>query len=136
MPTSMIAAISSEVATGRRMNGRDGLMGRPCPDDPRPRSPAAPALLPFALALPAPLAGLARRLTGGLGAAFGDLHLGAFLEPVGAVGDDDLTRIEPFDDSDLLAFIGAERHRLRGHGVVGLDQIDEGAGRAALDRRA
>ena len=28
MPTSKIAAISSEVATGRRMNGRDGLTGR------------------------------------------------------------------------------------------------------------
>ena len=27
MPTSMIAAISSEVATGRRINGRDGLTG-------------------------------------------------------------------------------------------------------------
>jgi len=26
MPTSMIATISSEVATGRRMKGRDGLI--------------------------------------------------------------------------------------------------------------
>src|SRR5579862_4208370 len=30
MPTSMIATISSEVATGRRMNGRDGLKLYPC----------------------------------------------------------------------------------------------------------
>src|SRR5205809_520886 len=28
MPTSMIAAISNVVATGRRINGRDGLMER------------------------------------------------------------------------------------------------------------
>ena len=27
MPDSMIATISSDVATGRRMNGRDGLIG-------------------------------------------------------------------------------------------------------------
>src|SRR6185437_4827211 len=140
MPTSMIATINSEVATGRRMNGRDGLMRYPYSLDPWLFSPAtALSLLALALAasLPARLARrLRRRRTGRLSAAFGDLDLGAFLEPVGAVGDDDLPRIEPFGDRDLLAVVGAERHHLRGHRVVRLDQVDKRARRAALDRRA
>ena len=62
--------------------------------------------------------------------------LGAVLQPVGAVGDDDLAGFKPLGDRDLLAVVGAERHRLHGHRVVGLDEVDEGARRAALDRRA
>src|SRR3984957_11916909 len=192
MPTSMIATISNEVATGRRINSRDGLtpcsypklafaqggafgastIAIPLPyrrgrvgggagvaDSPRRLSPAATligsagclaagrravwrlAIRPLGLTLPrgvparpARLGRLLARLRR-LRAAFGNRDLGAFLEPVGAVGDDDLARLQPLGDGDLLAVVGAERHRLRGHRVVGFDNVDEGAGRAALDRR-
>ena len=42
MPTSRIAAMSSDVATGRRMNGRDGLTAS-CPRRTEPRSAPEPA---------------------------------------------------------------------------------------------
>src|SRR5271163_3578819 len=116
MPTSMIAAISSEVATGRRINSRDGLTPYSYPACARQASPtAAPGFLSLTLAaaltLAVGLTGWLARLLGGrlprrlvlllarlrrrrLAAAVGDRDLSAFLEPVRAIGDDNLPRLQ------------------------------------------
>src|SRR5580704_16410483 len=149
MPTSMIATISREVATGRRINSRDGLTPYSYPWPPaRSASPAtAPArlrrawrrrgtsrlALPLSLALTATpraarLAGILSRRRVWLRRVLGNGDLSAFLEPIGAVGDDHLARFEPFGNRDLLPIVRAERHRLRGYRIVGLDDIDKRAG--------
>src|SRR5580704_12747028 len=137
MPTSMIAAISSDVATGRRIKSRDGFMlysaGRP-----RASPAIAPLLLTLSRLLPLPVClwRVLTRLSRGLPGRRGDVGRGAVLEPVGSIGDDDRAGIEPLGHRHLLAIARAERHGLHAHRVVRLDQVDEGPRRAALDRRA
>src|SRR4051794_23383067 len=146
MPTSMIAAISSEVATGRRMKMRDGLtvswcFGSLCV---APTALAVGALL--RICRRSRLRGRRRlrsgcrlfsrgrlRLSGPT--ALHQPHLGAVLQPIGAIGDDSLPRLEPLGDDDPPIVAGTERYRLRRHRLVWLHDIHEGSGCAALNRR-
>src|SRR6185312_577388 len=104
MPTSMIAAISSEVATGRRIKGRDGFIAGDSLV-----APLASLSLSLSLALaslaPARLAIRGSRRGGAVRrrrAAAGDVYLGPLLEPVGAVDNDDLPGRQSLGDRDLL----------------------------------
>src|SRR5882672_8572871 len=81
------AAISSDVATGLWMKGREGFIARP-------RSLAAVLAAPSALAALAALGGAAR---------IGNLRLGAVPQAVAAVDDDDLARREALRDLPSLA---------------------------------
>src|SRR5947207_1681714 len=146
MPISMIAAINSEVATGRRMKMRDGLTVSWFSGSLR--------VAPAALAVRA-LLWICRRswLCGRRRLRFGcrlfsrgrlrlsgpstlhQPHLGAILQPIGAIGDDPLSRFEPLGDDDPPIIAGTERDRLRRDRLVGLHDIDEGSRRAALNRR-
>ena len=87
MPASRMATISSEVATGRKMNGRDGFTGR-C---------SAPSPWPPPAALP-----LQRRL---------DNHLGARLQLVQSVGHQEFARRHPGIKRDHVALGRADRDR-------------------------
>src|SRR5437016_11905065 len=136
MPTSMIAAISSEVATGRRMKMRDGLTASWCSGSLR----VAPAALAVGTLLRicrrSRLCGRRRLRSGCRLFSRGRLrlcgpttlhqpHLGAVLQPIGAVGDDPLPRLEPLGDDDPPIVAGAERYRLRSDRLVWLHDIDE-----------
>src|ERR1051326_4750633 len=145
----MIAAISSDVATGRRMKMRDGLT----PGFRRAASlGAAPPPLPVVA-----LRRIGRRtwlrcrtarrwrwrsvlalgfwLCGGGGGTARDPYLRAILQPIGAVDDDNLARLQPLCDDDPLVVPGPKRHWLCRDRLVGFDDIDKGARRAALHRR-
>src|SRR4051794_30569234 len=139
MPTSMIAAISSEVATGRRMKMRDGLTVFWFSGSLR----AAPAALAVGALLRicrgSRLRGRWRLRSGGRLFSGGRLrlsgpttlhqpHLGAVLQPIGAGGDDPLPRLEPRGDDDPPIVAGTERDGLRRHRLVSLHDIDEGSG--------
>src|SRR5881394_2062487 len=116
MPASRIASINSDVATGRRMNGRDGFIetlsssGRLCDGG------ASAAALSAPLAV-CPLAGarrvlatrrrLLRRPRGGVD----QFHARTVTELVGAVDDDQITRGEPFAHLGRLAGDRTELHR-------------------------
>ena len=144
MPTSMIAAISSEVATGRRMKMRDGFTRRSavaavhCRIGPSPgHSPPRPAVA-AAAGVGAGAAPAAAAVPAGAAAAPAcaarDTHLGAVLQPVGAVDDNHLPRLQPVGDRDPLAVARTQLHRLHRDRIVRLDEVDKGAGGAALDR--
>src|SRR5262249_51892454 len=60
-------------------------------------------------------------------------HLGAVAQLVGAVDDDAVARRQALFDRDAVLAGGAELHRLHRHGLVVVEQVHEGAGRAALD---
>src|SRR5215469_17478863 len=111
MPTSMIATISSEVATGRRMKMRDGLT--------RIFRCAVSLVSPSALAVRALLIDrgarlrrcrrggrrrrpLPRRLRCGRRRIARHPNLGAILQAIGAVDDDNLARLQPLRDNDAL----------------------------------
>src|SRR2546428_403592 len=99
MPTSRMASISSEVATGRRMKGRDGLMGgsssMPHVRDER-ISAAALAAAAFARRLVCAGRSLAGRcrLSRASGAGIDEFHLRAVAQLVGAVDHDEVPRFE------------------------------------------
>src|SRR5438132_6702843 len=61
-----------------------------------------------------------------------DRDLGAVAQPVGAVDHDALTRFQPRQDRDALPVARTELDLLHSDRVLRLDDIDEGAGRAAL----
>src|SRR5437764_15423382 len=124
MPTSMIAAISSEVATGRRMKMRDGLTVFWCS--------GSLCVAPAALAVGALLricrrsrvCGRRRLRSGCRLFSRGRLrlsgpttlyqpHLGAVLQPIGAIGDDPLPRLEPLCDDDPPIVAGTKSDGLR-----------------------
>src|SRR5438874_9438019 len=100
MPTSRIAAISSVVATGRRMKGRDGFMKAAAGDGSRRRRVRGgrSALAPLATIARLARSGAGRRLGGPRlgGARQGSTRqgsarqgdLGALLQLVGAVDHD------------------------------------------------
>src|SRR4051812_2814169 len=98
MPTSMIAAISSEVATGRRMKRRDGFT----PGLASCQFFGSLAALPATAAPAFGLGVFGRGVFGlgrvtarvvaplGLAASSRDAHLGAVAQPIGAIDNDDL----------------------------------------------
>src|SRR6185312_13722849 len=150
----MIATISSDVPTGRSMKIRDGFMSRSgllvglsgCPASAATPLAACPLLAPTTVPLPLPLCwrlgpvGLRRaalrrgrdRPAAGLLARAADL--GAVAQPVDAVDHHLVADRETLGDGDLLAVGRAGFDQADGDGVVGLHEIDEGAGLAALDR--
>src|SRR5215469_13423130 len=75
----------------------------------------APGLACRLAALSSGLTALPRRLA----SAFGDRDLCPVLQPVGAVGDDLVARVEPLQHRDVLAVIRTERHRVRNDRIVG-----------------
>src|SRR5215831_21072895 len=91
MPDSSIATIRSEVATGRRMKGRDGFMSRLLGTRRGRSFLAAPA----SLAVPGSLLG-GGRVGGHPGAARSHLDLGAVAQLVVTLDDHDLARCDAF----------------------------------------
>src|SRR5882672_983586 len=114
--------MSSDVATGLSMNGREGFIAPP-------PSLAALAALPALAAL--------LRVFRGLGAArrIRNLHLGAVAQAVVAVDDHGLARGNARLDRHAVAFAGAGLDRAQGDGAVVLEHIHEGSLCAALYRR-
>src|SRR5271170_3042475 len=114
--------MKSEVATGRRMNGRDGFMNAP------PHAPPACALSWAGLGW----TGTALRRIGILAAcrtrrrAFrvARRHLAALAQLVSTVDDHAVARGQPGQDRNPLAVDRPELDRLYGNRVVRLDQID------------
>src|SRR5262249_24804301 len=156
MPTSTIAAIRSEVPTGRSMKIRDGFMSRAellvGLGGPARAAPAAFTVRALrASPLPAASAPLRRRRPIGsgrrtaVGRRRGDrpagiaprraraADLGPVTQAVGAVDHPLVADRQTFDDGDLLTVGGAGLDDADLDRVVGLDAIDEGAGLAALD---
>src|SRR5713101_5698562 len=149
MPTRMIATMSSEVPTGRSMKIRDGFMSRsgllvglrgPV------GAAAAGVALPVGRAPPlwrglgACRCGLpVRRRRGdrraGCRARVGarPADLGAVAQAVRTVDDDLVADLQAAGDLHLLAVGRAQLDDTDFDRVVGLDEIDEGAGLAALD---
>src|SRR5262245_29813356 len=145
-PTRMIAAISSEVPTGRSMKIRDGFMSRSCllvglrrPDGLAAVVGLATARLRRLLALAVCRAG-AGRWRCGHGRAGGHprtparpANLGAVAQAVGAIDDDLVADLQPAHDLLLLAVGRPELNDADLDRVIGLHAIDEGSGLAALD---
>src|SRR6266849_5105814 len=99
----MIAAISSEVATGRRMKSRDGLI-RSNRHSGAPPFGRRPVLRRGGLLSSCRRLRRASRRSAGL-TGLGELYLGAFFEAVGAVGDDELAGFQPLRHRDELAVV-------------------------------
>src|SRR5579871_6834886 len=97
----------------------------------------------FAVALGAPALAAARLVTrcgggasrrGVTAAGLGPHdHLGALAQLVGAVDHDAIAGLDSREDFDTIALSDAELHRPHGHRAVLLEQVDKGAGYAALD---
>src|SRR5215218_2801649 len=145
-PTSMMATISSEVATGRSMKIRDGFMSRSgllvglgggCAAGTTAAVSLAPPLLLLGLAGAALLGvgrvGDRRARRGARRAATRTADLGAVAQAVGAVDHDLVAGLQALHDLHLLAVGRAELDDADLDRVVALHQIDEGAGLAALD---
>src|SRR6185437_13997234 len=64
-----------------------------------------------------------------------DDDLGAVPKLIGAIDDDTLAGREAGKNLHTIAFGYAKLHRPHRHRAVGVDEVDEGAGRAALDAR-
>src|SRR5215207_870348 len=142
-PTSMMATISSEVATGRSMKIRDGFMSRSgllvglgggCAAGATTAVGLASSLL---LLRAGTLLGLRRvgdrRARRGARRAARAADLGAVAQTVGAVDHDLVAGLQAFRDLHPVAIGGAELDDADLDRVVGLHQIDEGARLAALD---
>src|SRR5580704_11430962 len=148
MPESMIAAISSEVPTGRRMKGSETFIA---PFYRRARALPCGALLavvgrglrtlavrilPTASSLRSRCrcAGAPRRLA----VERGNVDVQAFAQPIGAVDHHVISSRKAGVDGGHAAVGGADADRLHRYGVVGFDHIDVRAllpvRRAALDR--
>ena len=123
MPTSMIATINSEVPTGRSMKSRDGFMSRPDYWFDRAGRPAPPPGGAAATGEPDVPLGPAEGLR--------------ILAPSRSRSVPSMTTwsptCRPFDHRDPLTIGDAEFDDADLDGVVGLDQIDEDPGLAALD---
>src|SRR5215831_21055392 len=61
---------------------------------------------------------------------------GSFAQPVGTVNNDFLARLEPVENSDVLAISRADLDLLHRNGLVGFDHIDKSSGRTVLNRRS
>src|SRR5688500_9561058 len=134
-PTSMMATISSEVATGRSMKIRDGFMSRSGLLVGLGGGCAAVGLASSLLLVwPGPLLGLGRvgdrRARRGARRAARAADLGAVAQAVGAVDHDLVAGLQALDDLHLLAVGGAQLDDADLDRVIGLHQIDEGAGLA------
>ena len=130
-PARSRPAIRSDVAIGRRMKGRDGLIGpaaptrsrRPAPEESRSPAPRPPCPRPTRRASASRPA--SRRV---------ERHLRARLELVDAVDHDDLSGGDPLPDHRVVALRelhGDVAHLDRG---IGLDDVHEDVLRAALKR--
>src|SRR5712671_990295 len=148
----MIATISSEVATGRSMKIRDGFMSRPGLLV-RLGGPAGATAVAAAVPLAPPLLALrlvTRRLGARLRSAGGvgrrgchrrtgrharvggrPADLGAVAQAIRAVDDDLVADLKAARDLHLFTVGHAQFDDADLDGVVGLDEIDEGAGLAA-----
>src|SRR5580704_19085641 len=62
------------------------------------------------------------------------LHPGAVLQAIGAIGDNFLSGIQTAQNCDLVAVRWPQRHRAHADGAVGIDRVHIVACRAALDR--
>src|SRR5512141_1169353 len=130
MPDSRMATISSEVATGRSMNSRDGFI-RQTPPAPSP----ARLLALFAIAA----AFFARRI-----AAFArrgripgrQLDLRAFAQTVHAVDYDQFAGPAARLDDGRIAFGRSRFYVAQRDRAIVFDDVDEKTARAALQRRA
>src|SRR3954463_3076283 len=124
----MIAAISSDVATGRRMKRRDGFThgSTACWISCR-KNPAASLAAPSTMAARA-FAGRGRGTALRTPACSRDPHLRAVTQPVGAINDDHLPRLQPVHDRDPLTIARTQRHRLHRDRIVRFDQIYKGSG--------
>src|SRR5437867_9653358 len=127
-PESRIASIRSEVATGRKMNGRDGLMAASHAWLRSRRSLRIPRGRLATLALADGRRWLLRAAVVGL--ADGDA--GAVPQLVGAIDNHLVARRETRLHCDPFAIGWPKADGAYGHCVVRVDQIDKGAGRATL----
>src|SRR5438067_7231690 len=143
MPASRMASIRREVATGRRMNGRDGLMrGSSSMRRARRGRSSAPALAAAALIArrlvcggrPLPLLWRCR-LSRTPRVRVDELHLRTVAQLVGAIDHDEISGLDPALHFGVLALGCAELDRSHGHGLILPDEEHEGSGRAALYRR-
>src|SRR5437867_6572919 len=123
MPASRMASIRSEVATGRRMNGRDGLMrGSSSMRRARCGRSSAPALAAAAFARRLVCGGralagrccLSRTTRGGID----ELHLRPVAQLVGAIDHDEISRLHPALHFGVLALGCAEFDWSHGHGLI------------------
>src|SRR5213076_1266473 len=143
MPASRMASIKSEVATGRRMNGRDGLMrGSSSKGHARRGMSSAPALAAAALIArrlvcggrPFPLLWRCR-LSRAPGVRIDEFHLRAVAQLVGTIDHDEIPRLDSALHFGVLTLGCAQLDGSHGHRLILPDQEHEGSGRAALDRR-
>ena len=102
----MIAAMNNEVATGRRMNGRDGLIRGLSADRGVGRG-----------------AGQAPRHWGRLPRRLRQTHAGALREPIAALRDDLLAGRETARYGDSVFGCGAERDRPRRGSLIVADDV-------------
>ena len=126
-----MAIISSVVATGRRMNGCDGFIASV-------RRPNAASCRRPSVALPALSgAGAAGACRGAVGIAASARTL--ILAPSRSLSAPSITMrspgAQPGANLDAVAVGDAELDRADRDGAVGIDEIDERAGHAALDAR-
>src|SRR6266545_4800081 len=138
MPASRIASIKSDVATGRRMNGRDGLIaGSSSVRHARAAWNSAAALPAAAFARRLVRAGRSLagrcRLSRTPGGGIDKLHLRTVAQLVGAVDHDEISRLESALHFGVLALGCAQLDGRHGNGLILLDHEHEGAGGAALD---
>src|SRR5665213_1165487 len=119
MPLSRMATISSEVATGRRMNGRDGLnaaafLSRAGGDGSwaAPRASLTAGLRIVRRGVPGRRRGGGRSSAAVRAGGLPHRDLGAGLELVGAVDDDRIADLEARGHGDALALGRTERHGL------------------------
>src|SRR5258706_3568386 len=139
-PASRMASISSEVATGRRIKGRDGLiaLAKTIVDTGLARESAA-VLGTAVLSLSTwrlvrflyPLLRTRRLRRASVG--IDQLYLRAFAQLVRTVDHHQVSRLDAALHLGGLAFCGANLERRDRRGLIRLDEEDEGAWSAALD---
>src|ERR1700731_3944229 len=139
MPDSMIAAIRSEVPTGRRMKGSETFIA-PFYLSSRPRAArrrrsllavVAPVLRTLAVRIlsAAPSWGPRGRRPGAarrLAVERGDVDVKAFAQPVGAVDHHMIAGGKPGIDRGQAAVRRTDRDRPHRYGVVGVDHVHVG----------
>src|ERR1700730_3550341 len=144
MPASKMANISSEVATGLRIKGREGFiaLGQTIVDTRLARESAAAlgTTLPLPTGTLSALVrfwrtcGWARRLRRA-GVGIDQFDLRAFAQLVRTVDDHQISRLDAALHLGVLAFYRADLDRCDRYGLILLDEEDEGPGSTALDSR-
>src|ERR1700676_3010804 len=141
-PASKMANISSEVATGRRIKGREGFiaLGQTIVDTRLAPGPAA--ALGTTLPLPTgTLSALVRfwrtfwrtRRLRRAGVGIDQFDLRAFAQLVRTVDDHQISRLDGALHLGVLAFYRADLDRCDRYGLILLDEEDEGRRSAALN---